>query len=144
MLLAAILAIATATAPTAVPPAAAMQPPVKPGSPVDVCMRAAAAVSHAPLADSDRDECECADQQMHKLLHGGDYALHLQMQTILASGADEKAFNKQLSDDMLQRGMTQGDADAFFARLKVAEAKIQEICNSSPLLGPEIGPATSH
>lgn len=143
MFLAAILVIGTAVAPTATPPGAAVQPPVKPGSAVDVCMRAAAAVAHSQVNDTDRDECECADRQMHKLLHGGDYTLHLQMQAILASGANEAAFNKQLSDAMLQRGMTQNDADAFFARLKTAEAKTQGICDNSPLLGPEIAPTAT-
>ena len=143
MILAAILAIATATAPTAAPPAKAAIPtetPVKPGSPVDICMRAAAAVAHSSVSDTDRGECECADQQMHKLLRGGDYALHLQMQTILATGATEATFNKQLSDVMLQRGMNQGQADAFFARLKTAESQAQAICDTSPLLGPSIAP----
>jgi hypothetical protein len=145
MILAAILAISTAIAPTTTPPVKAATPaqaPVEPGSPVDICMRAAAAVSHSSLADMDRDDCACVDQQLHKILHGGDYTLHLEMQTILASGANEATFNKQLSDDMLKRGMNQGDADAFFTRLKEAEAKAQAICNTSPLLGPSIAPAT--
>ena len=141
MFLALILAIATTTAPvaTAAPPAAAAQAPVKPGGPVDICMRAAAAVSHSALADMDRDDCECADQQLHKLLHGGDYVIHEEMQTLLATGANEATFNKQLSDYMLQRGMTQSDADAFFTRLKAAEAKTQGLCSATPLLGPPIG-----
>jgi hypothetical protein len=132
MLLAAILAIAAATAPA--------QPPVLPGSAVDICMRAAASVGHTAVKDTDRDDCACADLQLHKLLHGGDYTLHEDMQTIIASGADEANFNKQLSDIMLKRGMNQSDADQFFARLKAAEAKVQGICNSDPLLGPLLSP----
>jgi hypothetical protein len=132
MFLAAILAIATAAA-------APARPPVQPGSAVDICMRAAAAVAHSPVKDADRDDCACTDQQLHKLLHGGDYALHEDMQTIIASGADEKSFNKQLSDIMLKRSMNQNDANAFFARLKTAEAEAHAICDTSPLLGPSIG-----
>jgi hypothetical protein len=103
-------------------------------------MRAAAAVAHSTVKDADRDGCVCSDQQLHKLLHGGDYSLHEDMQTIIASGANEERFNKQLSDIMLKRGMKQGDADQFFARLKAAEAKVQGICNSDPLLGPPLSP----
>ena len=128
MILAALLAIAAANA------------PAPSDNPVDICMRAAAAIGHTAVKDTDRDDCACADQQLHKLLHGGDYALHEAMQTIIASGADEASFNKQLSDIMLKRGMTQSDADAFFARLKAAEAKVQTLCYSDPLLGPTLSP----
>ena len=128
MFLAAILAIAGTTAPA---PANAA---------VDVCMRAASAVGHSAVKDTDRDSCACADQQLHKLLHGGDYALHEEMLTIIAGGADETNFNKQLSDIMLKRGMNQGDADQFFARLKAAESKAQAACNSEPLMGPPLSP----
>jgi hypothetical protein len=132
MLLAAILAIAAATAP--------VQSSAQPGSAVDICMRAAAAVGHTTVKDADRDECACADQQLHKLLHGGDYALHEEMQTIIAGGANEASFNKQLSGIMLKRGMNQSDADQFFARLKTAEGKAQAACNTEPLMGPELAP----
>ncbi len=111
MILAAVLAIAAANAPSTMP--------------ADICMRAAAVIAHAPVKESDRQGCVCADQQLHKLLHGGDYALHEAMQTIIAGGADEASFNKQLSDVMLKRGMNQSDADQFFARLKMAEGNAQ-------------------
>jgi hypothetical protein len=62
------------------------------------------------------------------------------METIIASGADEKSFNKQLSDIMLARGMNQHDADAFLARSRAAEQKAQEMCNPSPLLTPQALP----
>jgi hypothetical protein len=104
---------------------------------VDICMRAAAAVAHATVSESDRGGCVCAGQQLRKLLTPGDYDLHEEMETIIASGADEKAFNKQLSDVMLKRGMNQAAADAFLKRSEAAEYKAQEICNPSPLLGPE-------
>jgi hypothetical protein len=126
MILAAILAIAAATAPSS--------------TPVDLCMRAAAVVAHASIKESDRDGCVCADQQLRKLLHGSDYALHEDMQSIIASGADEASFNKQLSDIMLKRRMNQNDANQFFARLKTAESQVQAICNSSPLLGRPVSP----
>jgi hypothetical protein len=129
MFLSALLAIAAATAAHA-----------QGNTPVDICMRAAAAVAHASVKETDRGSCACSDQQLHKLLHGGDYALHEDMQTILATGADEASFNKQLSDIMLKRGMNQNDANQFFARLKTAEAKVQELCNSEPLMGPPITP----
>ncbi|MGA9796709.1 MAG: hypothetical protein WBQ17_14385 [Rhizomicrobium sp.] len=128
MILAAILAIAAANA------------PVPSNTPADICMRAAAVVAHASVKESDRQGCVCADQQLHKLLRGGDYALHEDMQAIIASGADEKSFNKQLSDAMLQRRMNQADADQFFARLKAAEATAQQACNTSPLLGRPLSP----
>jgi hypothetical protein len=124
MILAAILAIAAANAPA--------------NDSVDTCLRAAAAVAHQSVKEMDRDSCVCSDQQLRKLLHGGDYVLHEQMQVIIASGADEKNFNKQLSDIMLKRGMNQGDADQFLVRLKKAEAQANATCNSSPVLGPPV------
>jgi hypothetical protein len=130
MFLAAIIAIAAAAA------------PAQGNTPVDICMRAAAAVAHSSVKETDRDGCVCSDQQLHKLLHGGDYALHESMQGIIADGADEKNFNKQLSDIMLQRGMTQSDADQFFSRLRAAEAEARAACNTDPLLGPPISPQT--
>ncbi len=128
MFLAAVLAIAAATA------------PAPSNTPADICMRAAAAVAHASIKESDRAGCICADQQLHKLLHGGDYALHEEMQAIIAGGADEPGFNKQLSDFMRKRGMSQNDADQFFVRLKTAEGRTQAICNTDPLLGPQLSP----
>jgi hypothetical protein len=132
MFLAAILAVAAANAPA--------QPPVQPGSAVDICMRAAAAIAHSAVKDADRADCACSDQQLHRLLHGGDYALHEDMQTIIANGANEASFNKQLSDIMLKRGMNQNDANQFFARLKTAETATQAICSDSPLMGPPLAP----
>ena len=108
---------------------------------VDVCMRAAAAVAHSTVSESDRGGCACAVQQLHKLLAPGDYALHEEMETVIAGGADEKNFNKQMSDIMLKRGMNQSSANAFLARARAAEEKTQEICNPSPLLAPEPQPA---
>jgi hypothetical protein len=119
---------------------AAASAPVQPGSAVDICMRAAAAVAHTSVKDADREDCACSDQELHKLLHGGDYALHEDMQSIIASGADEASFNRQLSDIMLNRSMNQNDADQFFARLKAAEGKAQATCNTEPLMGPELAP----
>jgi hypothetical protein len=104
---------------------------------VDVCMRAAAAVAHSTVSESDRTGCVCAVQQLHKQLTPNDYNLHEEMETILASGADEKNFNTQLSAIMLKRGMTQANADAFLARSRAAEARAQEVCNPSPLLNPQ-------
>jgi hypothetical protein len=74
---------------------------------------------------------------LRKTLKPGDYDLHERMLEIIASGADEKTFNKQMSDVMLQRGMNQHDADAFLARSKAAERKAQDDCNPSILLDPE-------
>jgi len=112
--------------------------PTIPVSPdVDVCMRAAAAVAHAAVNESDRGGCVCAGQQLRKSLSPGDYELHEQMETVIAGGADEKSFNKQMSDIMLKRGMNQGAADAFLKRAQAAEDKTQQICNPSPLLSPQ-------
>jgi len=112
--------------------AAATAAPVPPD--VDVCMRAAAAAAHDTVTDTDQSGCVCTVQQLHHLLTPQDYALHETMEEIIASGADEKSFNKALSDIMLQRGMTQIDANAFLARSRSAEERASSACNSSPLL----------
>jgi len=96
-----------------------------PNPDVDVCMRGG---------------CACAAQQLHKSLSPGDYALHEEMETIIAAGADEKSFNRQMSDIMLKRGMNQTNANAFLARAHAAEIKAQQVCNPSPLLAPEPQP----
>jgi hypothetical protein len=111
-----------------------------PNPDVDVCMRAAAIVAHSTVSESDRGGCACAVQQLHKFLAPGDYTLHEEMETIIASGADEKSFDKQMSDIMLKRGMNQTSANAFLARSHSAESKAQDICNPSPLLAPEPQP----
>ena len=105
---------------------------------VDLCVKAAAATDHSSIQEVDRDGCECATKQLRLTLHGRDYELHQKMMEIIASGADEKSFDKQLSDIMLKRGMNQHDADAFLARSKTAENKAQSVCNAtSPLLNPK-------
>jgi hypothetical protein len=111
-----------------------------PNPDVDVCMRAAAVVAHSTVSESDRGGCACAAQQLHKSLSPGDYALHEEMETIIAAGADEKSFNRQMSDIMLKRGMNQTNANAFLARAHAAEIKAQQVCNPSPLLAPEPQP----
>jgi hypothetical protein len=112
--------------------AAAASTPVSPD--VDVCMRAAAAASLSTVKDTDQAGCVCTVQQLHKALSPTDYALHEKMEEIIASGADEASFNKQLSDIMLKRGMSQSDANAFLARSRAAEQRASDACNSSPLL----------
>ena len=114
--------------------------PVKP-APVNpevlVCMKAAAATDHIKLDDVDKDACVCATKELHKSLTPDDFALHDKMLEVIASGADEKSFNKQMSDIMLKRGMNQKMVDAFLARSKKAQDKAQAICNTAPpLLGP--------
>jgi len=104
---------------------------------VDVCVKAAAATDHVKPGDVDRGGCECATKQLRTNLKPSDFSLHEQMLQIIASGADQKTGQKQLSDIMLQRGMNQHDADAFFARVSAAQTKAQDICNPSPLLSPE-------
>jgi hypothetical protein len=101
---------------------------------VDVCMRAAAAATHSTLADTDQSGCVCTVAQLRKYLSAGDYALHQTMESIIASGADEKSFNTHLSAIMLKRGMDQTSADAFLARSRAAEARANGVCNPSPLL----------
>ena len=109
---------------------------------IDTCVKAAAASDHVSVKDVDQGACECATQELHKLLKPGDYALHERMLQIIASGADETAFNKQMSDVMLGRGMNQSDADAFLARSKAAERKARDDCNPSILL--DAPPETGH
>jgi hypothetical protein len=107
---------------------------VVPPTDVDVCMRAAATVAHSTVKDSDKDGCVCTVQQLHKFLAPGDYTLHESMEEIIASGADEKSFNAQLSAIMRKRGMNQRDADAFLTRSRSAEQRASDVCNPSPLL----------
>ena len=64
--------------------------------------------------------------------------------TVIASGADQKSFDKQMSDIMLKRGMKQPDVDAFLARSKKAENAAQAKCNTSPLLNPTPLPDNPH
>ena len=104
---------------------------------LETCVAAAAATDHVPVKMVDRDACACATASLHKTLKPGDYDLHERMLEIIASGADEKTFNKQMSDVMLQRGMNQHDADAFLARSKAAEKKAQDDCDPSIMLDPE-------
>lgn len=104
---------------------------------IDTCVNAAAATDHVPAKMVDRGACQCATADLHKSLKPGDFDLHERMLEIIASGADEKTFNKQMSDVMLQRGMNQHDADMFLARSKAAEAKAQEDCNASIMLDPQ-------
>ena len=104
---------------------------------VDICMKAAAAADRIKVDEVDKDACVCATKQLHLLLKPGDYDLHEKMLTVIASGADQKSFDKQMSDIMLKRGMTQPDVDAFLARSKKAENAAQAKCNTSPLLNPQ-------
>ncbi|MBS0273791.1 MAG: hypothetical protein JSR55_05185 [Proteobacteria bacterium] len=116
-------------------PAPAKPAPVNPE--VLICMKAAAATDHIKLDDVDKDACACASKELHKSLTPDDFALHEKMLEVIASGADEKAFNKQMSDIMLKRGMNQKMVDAFLARSKKAQDKAQAKCNTAPpLLGP--------
>jgi hypothetical protein len=104
---------------------------------VTICVKAAAAADHIKVDDVDKDACVCATKQLHLLLKPGDYDLHEKMLTVIASGADQKSFDKQMSDIMLKRGMKQPDVDAFLTRSKKAEAAAQSKCNATPpLLGP--------
>ncbi|HEY5338652.1 MAG TPA: hypothetical protein VIJ85_10635 [Rhizomicrobium sp.] len=139
MAVVALAVLSTTSASFATPPAAA---PVNPE--IAVCIKAAAATDHVALKDVDKDACECATKRLHASLKPGDYALHEQMLEVIASGADEKTFNKQMSDIMLKRGMDQHDVDAFLARSKAAEQKAQEVCNPSPLLTPDPGTPPGH
>jgi hypothetical protein len=104
---------------------------------LDTCMRASAATDHVALKDVDKGACQCATADLRKTLKPSDFDLHERMLEIIASGADEKTFNKQMSDVMLQRGMNQNDADAFLARSKAAERKAQDDCDASIMLDPE-------
>ena len=111
---------------------AAIQTGVPPAD-VQVCMQAAAAATHSTVKDSDHDGCVCTVEQLRKMLVPNDYDLHEKMEAIIASGADEKSFNAQVSDIMKRRGMNQLDADAFLSRSHAAEVKASETCNSDPL-----------
>lgn len=104
---------------------------------LNTCMRAAAATDHVALKEVDKDACTCATADLRKTLKPSDFDLHERMLEVIASGADEKTFNKQMSDIMLQRGMNQSDADAFLARSKAAERKAQDDCDASIMLDPE-------
>ena len=104
---------------------------------LDICMRAASATDHVALKEVDKGACQCATADLRKTLKSSDFDLHERMLEVIASGADEKTFNKQMSDIMLQRGMTQSDADAFLARSKAAEKKAQDDCDASITLAPE-------
>jgi hypothetical protein len=106
---------------------------------IDVCMRASAATDHVALKEVDKGACQCATADLHKILKPGDFDLHERMLEVIASGADEKSFNKQMSDVMLERGMNQSGVDSFLARSKAAERKAQEDCNASILLDPVPG-----
>ena len=101
---------------------------------IDVCVKAAAAADHIKSADVDRESCVCATKELQTTMRPGDFDLHEKMLEIIGSGANEKAFNKQMSDIMLQRGMKQTDVDAFLARSKKAETAAKTKCDSSPLL----------
>ncbi|HEY2034871.1 MAG TPA: hypothetical protein VGH02_14405 [Rhizomicrobium sp.] len=103
-------------------------------------MKAAAAADHIKVDDVDKDACVCATKQLHLLLKPDDYDLHEKMLSVIASGADRKSFDKQMSDIMLKRGMKQPDVDAFLARSKKAENAAQAKCNTAP---PLLGPAPS-
>jgi hypothetical protein len=120
-----LLILAFAVAPSA---------PVVNSPDVDTCMRAAAVVAQSTIKDSDRDGCVCTVQQLHKFLNPSDYELHQKMEEIIATGADEKTFNTQLSDILKKRGMNQADANEFLTRSRAAEFHAQDVCNPSPLL----------
>src|SRR6185437_16336632 len=111
VVLAAIAILGAGGAAQAAPLSAAQQD-------LDICMRAAAATDHVALKEVDKDACVCATADLRKTLKPSDFDLHQRMLEVIASGADEKTFNKQMSDIMLQRGMNQSDADAFLARTK--------------------------
>jgi hypothetical protein len=130
------LAIAAAVTMLCGMTAAWAAPPAPANPEIDTCIKAAAATDHVSVKDVDKGACECATQELHKLLKPGDYDLHARMLQIIASGADEATFNKQMSDIMLGRGMNQHDADAFLARSRAAERKAQDDCNPSILLDP--------
>ncbi|MGN6149819.1 MAG: hypothetical protein ACTHPD_14875 [Rhizomicrobium sp.] len=114
-------------------PAQKKSTPVNPE--VEVCVKAAAATDHIKIGDVDKDACACATSELHKSLTPDDFALHEKMLEVIASGADEKAFNKQMSDIMLKRGMNQKMVDSFLARTKKAQDRAQTKCNASaPLM----------
>jgi hypothetical protein len=126
-----ILIAASAFAYAAPPPAKSV--PLNPE--VEICVKAAAATDHIKTSDVDKDACACATKELHKSLTPDDFALHETMLKVIAGGADEKAFNKQMSDVMLKRGMNQKMVDAFLARSRKAQDKAQAKCNSAaPLM----------
>jgi hypothetical protein len=111
---------------------------------IETCVNAAAATDHVPAKMVDRGACECATADLHKILKPGDFDLHERMLEIIATGADEKTFNKQMSDIMLQRGMKQNDVDAFLARTKAAQNKAQQDCDPSIMLDPTTPNKSGH
>ena len=114
-------------------PAPKKSTPVNPE--VEICVKAAAATDHIKTSDVDKDACTCATKELHKSLSPNDFALHEKMLEVIASGADEKAFNTQMSGIMLKQGMTQKMVDAFLARTKKAQDRAQTKCNASaPLM----------
>lgn len=130
-----VLALPVLVAVSAIAQAAtAPAKPAKTDPEVDICVKAAAATDHIKVDDVDKDACACATKELHKSLTPDDFALHEKMLEVIASGADEKSFNKQMSDVMLKRGMNQKMADAFLARTKKAQDKAQAKCNAPPPL----------
>ncbi len=118
-------------------PAGAQAAPLSPeNQEIEICVNAAAATDHVPAKMVDRGACQCATADLRKILKPSDYDLHERMLEIIAGGADEKTFNKQMSDIMLERGMKQNDVDAFLARTKAAQRKAQEDCDPSIMLDP--------
>jgi hypothetical protein len=108
--------------------------PAKPNPEVGVCVKAAAATDHIKTDDVDRDACACATKELHHTLSPDDFALHEKMLEVIASGANEQSFNKQMSDIMLKRGMNQQMVNAFLARTKKAQDKAHAKCNVPPPL----------
>ena len=103
---------------------------------IETCVNAAAATDHVPVKMVDRGACQCATADLRRTLKPGDFDLHERMLEIIASGADKKTFDKQMSDIMLARGMKQSDVDAFLARTKAAQQKAQDDCNAAIMLDP--------
>jgi hypothetical protein len=108
--------------------------PAKPNPDVDICVKAAAATDHIKIEDVDRDACACATKELQRTLSPDDFALHETMLGVIASGANERSFNKQMSDIMLKRGMNQQMVNAFLARTKKAQDKAHAKCNVPPPL----------
>lgn len=108
--------------------------PAKPNPDVDICVKAAAATDHIKIEDVDRDACACATKELQRTLSPDDFALHETMLGVIASGANEQSFNKQMSDIMLKRGMNQQMVNAFLARTKKAQDKAHAKCNVPPPL----------
>jgi hypothetical protein len=131
---AAIVALGTVAGAQAAPPPPA--PLSVAEQEIDICMRAAAVTDHVAVKEVDKSACECATSDLHKNMRPADFELHERMLEVIASGADKKSFDKQMSDIMLARGMNQHDVDAFLARSKTAENKAQDDCNASIMLDP--------